>query len=729
MTLDLVALFEHAEVRQPTAGIDFGAPAGRALMIAGFSAESREVGKKGERRAVWSLADGAEIELFVSGTSDLEIELRCAPVRAGEDTVRKLDLEVNGERWQTVELTEGWNVLRLPLSVDLLRLGANRITVRHPRQDPRMGEARRRVLWDSLRVEPRPEPVPAPVARRERSTLFLPFGTRVDYFLELPAGSELILDQLRNRGDPNGRLTAEWQPDVGEAVRLDDFYASSDLRLSLTGTEAAVGRLSLFALASGKVEPRGAGMVLNLPRVVTGQPQVVETPGLPGGQSADGVGNSGGPPVSGSVRPNILVYLIDTLRADHLGAYGYHRPTSPHIDQLAVEGILFTNSQAQSPWTRASVASVLSGLWPQVHGTNGDEDALSEEAVTLPEALAAAGYRTAAIVGNGNAARIAGFAQGFDYFKYLRRLEKDSPLTTSEDINLAVFDWLDRNTGEDREQNPFFLWVHTIDPHAPYTPPEPYRSRFAADADPTLGSIETILDLNRRASVDEDTVRQLVDLYDAEIAYNDASFGALAADLQQRGLWDDLVVIVLSDHGEEFYDHGGWTHGKTLYSEMLDTPLVIKAPGVEGGRRDDSIVQHVDLMPTLLELAQAEVPPGLQGRSFLPLLHSPESTWGVRGVAHLDLRGRRGTSLLESSWKLIQYVDGDHEGYPELYDRRDDRGERTNLAPERPELARFLASLREAEEKRAGSGLGAAAVDPARQAEIESELRALGYIQ
>ena len=731
LALDLVALFDHATVRQPTAEIDFGHPSARGLMVNGWSPESREVGKDSERLATWSLDDGAEVELFVARPADGEIVLHCAAVKAGDETVERLSLDLNGEDWQEIELGEGWGTHTLSVTADRLRVGTNRIRIHHPRSDPAVGKGQRRVIWSALRVVPRPPAVAAPVARLERGSLFLPFGTRADFFLELPAGSELVLEQLRSRGDPTGRLAVEWQPDAGVPVALDDLFSSPEFRLALTRESGAVGRLSFFALTDAAIEERSAGMVLSQPRVLTGSP--------PDGGAAKPEPTTGatGPTTRPAVpseladigRPNILVYLIDTLRADHLGAYGYPRPTSPHIDQLAAEGILFESSQAQSPWTRASVASVLTGLWPQIHGTNGDEDALADDAVTLAEVLSASGYRTAAITSNGNAARIAGFAQGFDYFKYLRNLRAGDPLATSEDVNRSVFDWLDRNTGEGQAETPFFLFVHTIDPHAPYTPPEPHRGRFAAEADPSLGSIERILEINRQERVDDETVRQMIDLYDAEIAFNDASFGALVADLRERGLWGDLVVVVLADHGEEFYDHGGWTHGKTLYTEMLDTPLVLKMPGIEGGRREAGIVQHVDLMPTLLELVGADIPGGLQGRSFLPLLTRPEDTWTARGVAHLDLRGRRGTSLLDPSWKLIQYVDGDHEGYPELYDRRRDRGEKNNLAPERPELARFLASLREAEEKRAGAGLGAAAVDPARQAEIEAELRALGYIQ
>ena len=718
LDLDLVARFDSAQVLQPTLLVDLGQPESRRHLVSGWDDAVREIAN-GQRRATWSLDDGAEIDLFVARPADRELVFRIAPLQGGRqnlEPVEHLSVELNGEPLADLELEAGWKSYRVTWPATAQQLGWNRLSVAHPRSEPQ-GVGQRRLLWDTVRVEPRPRVVPpAPVVRAERSTIFLPFDTRLDYFLELPAHSEVVIEQLRSRGDATGRLAIEWRPHEGPPVVIEDLSATPEFRVAVTQSEPASGRLSFKALAAGDAAERAAGMVLTAPRVVGGLAEAPEPAAAPASART----------VVDGPQPNILVYLIDTLRADHLGCYGYHRPTSPHIDKLASEGVVFENSQAQSPWTRASVASVLTGLWPQVHGTNGDDDALSEDAVTLAEALKSLGYRTAAVTGNGNAARIAGFAQGFDHFKYLRNLRPNDPLATSADINQAVFDWLDQNG----DGEPFFLWVHTIDPHAPYDPPEPYASQFAADVDPELGSIETILDLNRRSDVDPEMVADLIDLYDAEIAENDAEFGALLAELDRRGFYDDLVVVVLSDHGEEFYDHGGWTHGKTLYTEMLDTPLVMRFPGGRVGERETRIVDHVDLMPTLVDIAGGEPPTGIQGASFLPLLlDGGEVPWNDHSVAHLDLRGRKGTSLLDPNWKLIQYVDGDHEAFPQLYDRRQDREETLNMAPERPELARFLAALRKEEEERAGTGLGPAVVDPERQAEIEAELRALGYLQ
>lgn len=729
--IDLLDQFENADVQRSTEEIDLGTAAGLRYQISGWADANRQLDGE-EGLATWTMGDRAELDFFVSRPTDLQMAWRCAPVQA--HGTASMALSLNGSPLAEVDLDGGLRQYSQELPADRLKRGWNRLLIEHQGSGQRGIKKDTRVLWDWVRFrpvaqEPPTGPVPKPVVRPDGGTLFVPFGSRVDYYLDLPPQSVLVVDQVRSRGDAKGRLEVEWQPrdETQEGGRLKDLSASPKFAFPLNGEAPSAGRLSLFAVAPADPRDQAMGILIHRPRVSAAEEDVAPPSGTMTAQPPPA-----GSPMAGSPdrqRPNILVYLVDTLRADHLGCYGYDKPTSPRLDAFAEEAVLFENSQAQTPWTRASVASMLTGMWPQSHGTNGDDDALSEEAVTLAESLKAVGYRTVAITGNGNAARVAGFAQGFDYFKYLRNLRSDDPLATSADINEAVFAWLDDHA---EQEAPFLLWVHTIDPHAPYDPPEPFRSAFASQVeDPNLGSIAKIQELNRqKESVSPQIIADLRALYDAEIAANDASFGALLDDLERRGLYEDLVVVFLSDHGEEFYDHGGWTHGKTLHSEMLDTPLLFRLPGATHGQRSTNIVQHVDLMPTLLEVAAAPLPEAVQGRSFLPIILAPEaSQWVDQGMGFLDLRGRRGHSFIDGEWKLIQYEEGDVEGFPELYDRRRDRLEATNLAPVEPEQARFLAALRRRQEARLEAGLGPAMVDEAERAKVEAELRALGYIQ
>lgn len=725
---DLVAQFDLAEAERSTFEIDLGTSTARRFQVSGWSDASRALDSE-ERRASWTVGDDAELSFFVARKSDREVVLRCAPVVA--HGTRSMALTINGHEWWTLDLEPGLQEHRQTLPGDMLVEGWNRMGIRHLGTGERGVRKDIRALWDYVRFGQDPatadRPEPKPIARPQGETLFIPFDTRLDYYLDLTANSVLATRQLLSRGSATGRLEVTWQSDDPgvEPTKVDDLLSIPEFAFRLTGDVPQTGRLSLFALAGEPAQDQAKGILLYSPRIMAGQPPTpqveppVVTP-VPSGSSE----------VASTTRqqPNILVYLVDTLRADHLGAYGYPLDTSPNFDALAKEGVLFENAQAQSPWTRSSVASMLTGLWPQSHHTIGDDDALSDDAVTLAEGLRDAGYATTAITGNGNAARVAGFAQGFEYFKYLRNVRPGEPLATSADINDAVWAWLDDHAEDER---PFFLWVHTIDPHAPYSPPESFHQKFAPGVDAEAkGSIATLQGLNSKAKVDDATIKDMLALYDAEIAANDASFGQLLDDLRRRGLYEDLVIVFLSDHGEEFYDHGGWTHGKTLHNEMLDTPLIFRLPGTAGGIRSSNIVQHVDLMPTLLEVAGVEVPPSVQGRSFLSLVLTPQTaSWEDQAMAHLDLRGRRGLTFVNSDWKLIQHREDAVDAFPELYDRRTDRLEGTNLAPGQPDKARFLASLVRRQEARLEAGLSPTVVDEAERAKVEDELRALGYIQ
>ncbi|MHC4470834.1 MAG: sulfatase [Planctomycetota bacterium] len=336
-------------------------------------------------------------------------------------------------------------------------------------------------------------------------------------------------------------------------------------------------------------------------------------------------------------RPNVLVLLVDTLRADHLGAYGYERPTSPSFDRLARESALFTRCRVASTWTKPSTASILTGLLPTAHGAVEHREILPDEAVTLAEVFRSAGYRTAAWSDNPFVSPDFGFGQGFESFdgaepsvfvngtllgKALWTLrvvslsgrlvgEKLATDRGSAELTRRLLGWIDGlEAGA-----PWFAYLHVMEPHLPYDPPAPFRGRFA---DPSYSGPDLdrpprylgFLPFERAEPLPEDRRRHLVARYDEEILCWDAALGDLVAGLRRRGLLDSSVVVVLSDHGEEFYEHGGWTHGHSLYEELIRVPLLIRAPGL-APRRIDAPVRATDLYPTLLSLSglEAESPP------------------------------------------------------------------------------------------------------------------------
>jgi len=353
----------------------------------------------------------------------------------------------------------------------------------------------------------------------------------------------------------------------------------------------------------------------------------------------------------------IILYLIDTLRADHLGAYGYNRNTSPAIDRLAQDGLLFEYAYAQSSWTRPSVASLFTGLLPSRHGAVRRSHKLRSDVATLAEILLDSGYSTAAFVSNPNVIPVFGFGRGFENFFDVETTQKTG---TADKVHAAVDEYLDLNSRHSQ-----FLYIHTRDPHDPYSPPPPYDRRFQPQ-DAELVCI--------------------VARYDGEIAFNDSEFSKLIDRLKAEQRYDESLIIVTSDHGEEFLDHGNYWHGKTLYNEQLRVPLVIKLPhSYRRGTRVQHPVRLVDLLPTLTELVGSDPPPELDGTSFLHLFETDElGDYRPLLYAELDLGPNVIESLIHGDRKIIRYRSAENGGSTQLFDLRSDPLERWDLAESEP---------------------------------------------
>ena len=426
-------------------------------------------------------------------------------------------------------------------------------------------------------------------------------------------------------------------------------------------------------------------------------------------------------------RPNVLIYVIDALRADHLGCYGYPKPTSPAIDAFAAQATLFENAVAQSSWTKSTMGSVFSGMGPSRHGANSATDILPEEIETLAERVGKLGWQTAGFITNGVVSSLFGFDQGFGTYVRLGEDNTSSEIhKLSDQLNLEISRWFEDHDSE----RPFFMYVHASDPHAPYYPREPYRGRFAAGLEPEIGLHDRVTALTQaRASVEDDTANNLMALYDGEIAFNDASFAALIQMLEDNDLLDSTLVILMSDHGEEFYDHGRWEHGLTLYSEQLHIPLIIRFPHRSWhGVKVPDIVQQVDILPTVLDVVGADVPAGLEGRSLVRLAARPGQQ-GARPpvISVLDkVESRNVESIVWGRYKLIHYLVYDQPRPElELFDLALDPGETRNLATEEPILVGYLKTILSA----AREDRGYEALDAELDDEMRAQLEALGYLE
>jgi len=447
-----------------------------------------------------------------------------------------------------------------------------------------------------------------------------------------------------------------------------------------------------------------------------------------------------------------VLVVLDTVRADHVGAYGYPRPTTPRLDALAAEGVLFEHAVSAAPWTAASVATLFTGLSPSVHGVDEGPEMVEPEGAdglpfrrqkvlgdahrTLAEGLGAAGYHTAAFVSNVFVHSIFGFAQGFDvYDDDHRDYAGDfvSAKRRGRDTNERIFAWLDGAAANDPER-PFLLVAHYNDAHWPYDPPAPYGEAFTAGYPGDVRPEQTGFLVERAGqplgAVPVNDMKYVVGLYDGELQYLDAVVGALIDRLARVSNGRDLVVIVTADHGEEFLDHGATSHGYTLFGEQLRVPLIVHAPARVAPRRVDTLVRGVDLLPTVFELAGVPLAAHeVEGRSLVPLLRG-EPLPGRPAFGEATLAGgpaQHRWSVREGDLKLI--ASGAEEGGGlRLFDLAADPRERRALPAPHPGRERLLAAARAWRQR--GAEL-AARVGGAAEIELEGDtlerLQALGY--
>jgi len=440
--------------------------------------------------------------------------------------------------------------------------------------------------------------------------------------------------------------------------------------------------------------------------------------------------------------PSIVLVLIDTLRADYLGTYGFAGDVSPRIDRFAQEAIVFENAFSQAPWTKPSIATLFTSLHPKQHGVSahgsqfltetGAElraSALPRRALTLAEGLRRAGYETAAFVANPWIRQGLGFAQGFDTFE-----EETGATPVFADAILAkARKWLAERSSE----KPFFLYLHFMDIHGPYDPPAD-DVRAVQDSG-SLGARRALRreELDRRRGylmkapwTTRPEGRRLETWrgrYAAGVRALDREIGGFLDDLAARGLLDDSVVVITSDHGEELLDHGDFDHGNTLYDEQIHVPLVVRLPGgAGGGRRVDDVVGLIDVMPTLLGLAGSEVSPKLAGRDLGVLLEGKSFAGSEIAISAGVKRRPELESVRTRTHKLVR--DG-KTGETALFDLAADPGESRDLSATAPQVRAALEKALSVH----GAEIARSPILEKRRARVgrrtADKLRSLGYLE
>ena len=427
-------------------------------------------------------------------------------------------------------------------------------------------------------------------------------------------------------------------------------------------------------------------------------------------------------------RPDVVFVSLDTTRADHLGAYGAAVAT-PAIDRVASEGVVFDNVSAACTTTLPSHVSMFTGLWPHRHGVPRNGFTVHERNEMLPERLRDAGYETVGVSAAVALSKLLNFAQGFDAWDQdpetgLGHVVANREARRAGAITDAALSAVDRPR---RGRAPRFFFVHYVDPHAPYDPPEPYRSRFAGPG--ADGSYEAVHRAQRRhrshggvppsdplrlsdrmldrAPVEADEEdRSLAALYAGEVAYMDRELGRFFDGLRERGLYDDALIVVTADHGETLWEHAdAFSHGIGTYETTVAVPLVVRLPGRRhAGQRVATPVSNVDIAPTVLAALGLALPKNVDGESLLPLLdgaafgRDASFSQGPLPAGELesgDLRWtneRKAHSVRVGDWKLVRTPYLDRE---ELFSLADDPGERVDRSDDgTPAVAARLTELR-----------------------------------
>lgn len=711
---DLAELLPFADVIAEPGTIDFGTPGAHPYLRDGWSGD--ESGPGPWASFVWAMDDRSSIAFHLVAPRELRLTFRCHPAGAPGRPRQTVELVMNGTPVGTVVLETAFRAYDLRVPRQATRAGTNELEFRYAFSVTEGAESSRAlaVAWDELRVADAPPP-PTRLRLNGEPWLVLPPQTQVDYYLPAAPDLTLALDRVTTYGapeafdagvGPTAELTVAIASAAGTVERtVSPGIADGSLRWTpdLAVEPGETVRVSLIGAAHG-----GAALALRQPRLTS----------APSGPPA---ACSALPPPD---RPNIVIYLVDALRRDHLGVYGYDRPVSPRLDAFARSSVVFDRAVAQAPWTRPSVASLFTGLLPPQHGVETLDDGLPPEATTLAERLEAAGYDTAAFVTNVHVSGPLGFDQGFGRFElFPERPESAGGHVPSDTITRAVTGYLDGRTSE----RPYFAYVHASDPHAPYAPGPAWHERFAPTAPRRLSSVEV-----RRLGVPgapAERRQAAVDLYDAEVAFNDDSFGALLDDLEARGDLDRTIVVFTADHGEALGEHGEWEHGASLRAGQIEVPLVIRFPdGRWAGQRVGDVVGLVDVMPTLLRSLGADVPGGLAGRSLLDLAACPELPRPAAVSSHLTLEYLDAAAVVTAEATLVrrQRYDTIERGGFELLaaaGASDGEGEAAEAAPLLHGRLATLLRVLDLDGPRFGPGRRELAP------EFRARLRALGYVR
>lgn len=463
-------------------------------------------------------------------------------------------------------------------------------------------EAKAALAFSSLNRE-------AKLSDGARASVVVPRAAELAYYQDIPAGAKLGFSVGLLGGEakpspageseeakpaaPSAKVKVEVTPVGGETVTVFEGEAVNEWRHRTVDLGKFAGKIARVRFASDA----GTGEVAwGTPAIVVAEREAKEAPRA----------------------KNVIVLTIDTLRASKLKPFNKDSHVkTPVFDELSKNGVVFERAQSTENWTKPSVAGILTGLHPSSHGARTQEAVLSRSATLVSEQYKTAGFKTAMFVANGYVSDKFGFDQGWDKYRNFIREGAD---TEAENVFKESGDWV-----EAHREEPFFLYVQTIDPHVPYDPPGEYLEMYDSRKDYT-GVVEPrktgplLVEAKKNpptVTFSESDRRRLEALHDGEITQHDVFLGKFIERLKKLGVYEDTLLVITSDHGEEFNEHGSYGHGHSVYQELLNVPLVFHMPGKIEAGRISSAVSTMDIAPTILELAGVEPIPGMEAHSLV----------------------------------------------------------------------------------------------------------------
>jgi arylsulfatase A-like enzyme len=685
VALDLSEHLEDADLLSDTTFIGFEDPSSRNYLGQGWGSA------KAETDGIISnvlQSNKASLWFYSFYSKGKQLKIRC---KIAEPTAKKILLipSINNERLETIQISSGYEEYKFDIPEKSLRFGSNELTLQI------RNRAYSEILVDHISFSSDfISSKPKTIVVRNKDGVAAPVPSQIGIYLKIPSQANLQLEY---------GLRSQTPGFVNFLVRMEDTQNQNQILLSKNLPSGLLSKKETSqSISLSEFNDRIVRLVFEaLPVEGKPVPQQVYWRNLKLEFSRPSVPNTRDPDPPIQRKANIFFYLVDALRADHLEPYGYTKPVSPRIKKFAQEGVLFERAYSQSSWTRPAVASILTGLYPSSHGTMDRGDMLSGSIPTLQSLLRSSGYRMYGINAQPNVGNAFGFDRNFDFY----RLVADSD---SE----QVYREIDRAFRQEFVA-PAFTYIHVIDTHRPYSP----RPEFFPESKDCRAEKE----IDSKLSMD-----CAMALYDALVLQSDYYFGAFLDLLKERNLYEDSMIIFTADHGESFMEHGIFGHGKSLYETEIRVPLIIRFPGGQfAGKKIDGAVQHIDLLPTILNFSATALPKGLEGMSLLEFLKGKTEIRPVYSELSLDKQNDK--ALILGDYKLIRTEAHSGPRY-KLHHVVSDPEERKNLAGAEPVRFGYMRTML-GQWKRSQQKKNPATEKAILDEQTKEQLRGLGYVQ